>query len=126
MIRTTIRSRFAKSIPVRIRICRNREEWDAVGKERGIVEWTDVAGACHTVERIDLDTGKRTLKEVEVCLRAEYIGAGYIGHEMTHAAFGVRRIMVKRDEETLALLVGDLCCQFWNWFYKQEELHKEK
>ena len=120
----TLRSRFAKSIPVRVYIFLTKQAWLDFTEERGI-EGKEVAGMCYTQKAIG-ERGKRTIREVHVYLQSHHIGAGYVAHEMTHAAMSVRRAIGKRDEETLALLVGDLCWHFWNWCYTFEAQEGDK
>ncbi len=58
----------------------------------------------------------------------EWIGAGTVAHEMTHCAVNhlqnvggmpSRGYTLKNDDEKLAMLIDDLCRQFWKKFHRK-------
>ena len=84
---------------------------------------------------------KRTPLIGQIALRLDRVGAGYIAHELTHAAIGwVRRIKMapqaifggsRRSKETRAnerfcAVIHDLNVQFWNKFYARQAKLKRR
>ena len=118
--RFTLRSKWGGMLPVLVRIFISDESWER-GAKRHYFD-PESAGCCGSVNGIDL-FGKQYCKEVHVNLKADHVGAGYIAHEMVHAGMVLRKAVKKRDEETLAYVVGDLVAMFWDKMYKLEALH---
>jgi len=104
---------------VRVRIFRDDRLWIKGAERYGFDP--SCGGCCGSVDGIDVANGERTIKEVHVNLKAEHIGAGYVAHEMVHAGMVLRRSLKKRDEETLAYIIGDIVAKFWDKMYKLEE-----
>ena len=88
-----------------------------------------VLGACSPCEVIDYRKGKSGAKrlDITVFLNEEDLGAGYLAHEMLHAAIaalhyheGARDIYEDMDfQEALCYVLGDFVTQFWRWWHEE-------
>jgi hypothetical protein len=103
--------------------------WGAIRKANGTVHSSFEAQATNS-RRYALKAGRwhKSDNIGEIIFYRDFLGAGVVSHEMTHAAlywvtskkntdFGYR--LDFKDDERLAEAVGQMCRQFWvKWFKK--------